>query len=232
MEAKLKVLKGSHQGKEIPISSEKFLIGRSDSCHLRPKSESISRKHCIIVLRDGKVLIQDLKSRNGTFINEKRLPSDRAKVLREGDCLRVGKLAFEVHIEHGLGGAKRPEVSGVDEAAQRMVDAGTDGSRFEAVDVSGWLEEADQIERVRRDGANDTRQFRLDQLKASDSDAATDGSGDASVSLEMSSSDSDSSKIKRPEKKKPGKLPSNFKKAMKENSRDAADDALKKFFTR
>ena len=69
MQVKLRVLTGSHEGKEIGVSSEKFLIGRSDSCQLRPKSDSISRKHCIIVLKDNKVLIQDLKSRNGTYIN-------------------------------------------------------------------------------------------------------------------------------------------------------------------
>ena len=102
MQVKLRVMTGSHEGTEIPITGEKFLIGRSESCQLRPKSDSISRKHCILVIRDGRVLIQDLKSRNGTFVNEKRLPSDRAKILSGGDTLKVGKLLFEVVIEHGL----------------------------------------------------------------------------------------------------------------------------------
>lgn len=233
MQIKLRVLQGSHEGKEIDVAVEKFLIGRSDSCQLRPKSESVSRKHCIIVLRDGKVLIQDLKSRNGTFVNEKRLPSDRAKVLRAGDHLRVGKLQFELVIEHGLKSAKRPEVSGVDDAAARMVQAGTGESKFEAVDVSGWLEEADQIDRVRRSGDNDTRQFRLEQSSADAPSATSDAdSSDGSVSMELSSDDSSITKSRRPKKQQPGKLPANYKKAMKENSRDAADDALKKFFTR
>ena len=70
MQVKLKVLSGSHEGKEIGLTTEKFLIGRSESCQLRPKSESVSRKHCIIVIRDNRVLIQDLNSRNGTFVND------------------------------------------------------------------------------------------------------------------------------------------------------------------
>ena len=77
MQVMLKVLSGSHEGRELNVSGEKFLIGRSESCQLRPKSESVSRKHCIIVLKDNRVLIQDLKSRNGTYVNDKRLPTDK-----------------------------------------------------------------------------------------------------------------------------------------------------------
>lgn len=230
MQVSLKVLKGSHEGKEIPVSAEKFLIGRSDSCNLRPKSESISRKHCILVLRDGKVLVQDLKSRNGTFINEKRLPVDRAKVVNSGDILRLGKLSFEVVVQHGLTAAKRPEVSGVDDVARRTVDAGAGDSKFEAVDVSAWLDEADQIDRVRRSSDNETRQFQLESLKTREPGTKEDDST-VSKAGDLSIDDSTDGKSKRV-KAKPGKLPEGYKKAMKENSRDAADDALKRFFTR
>ncbi|MDA8745721.1 FHA domain-containing protein [Rubripirellula amarantea] len=223
MQVKLKVQTGSHEGKEIAISSEKFLIGRSESCQLRPKSESVSRKHCIIVLKDNRVLVQDLKSRNGTFVNDQRLPVDKAKVLKAGDQLRIGKLNFEVLIEHGLQAAKKPEVADVGDAASRMVEAGSQDSKFEAVDVSSWLDEADQIDRVRKLSDPETRQFRMDQMEESSS------GGD---STELSVEDSDDSTVrKRPEKKKPGKLPDGLKKAMTDNSRDAADNALKRFFS-
>ena len=231
MQVKLRVLSGSHEGKDISVSSEKFLIGRSESCQLRPKSESVSRKHCIIVLKDNKVLIQDLKSRNGTFVNEKRLPTDKAKVLRAGDHLRIGKLSFELVIEHGLQAAKKPEVANMGDAAARMVEAGATDSRFEAVDVSAWLDEADQIDRVRKLSDPETRQFRLEDNEVemgSDSDSE---SGDSS---ELSVDDGDSGsgqKKKRPAKQKPGKLPEGFRKPMTDNSRDAADNALKRFFS-
>lgn len=235
MQVKLKVLQGSHEGKEIAVSSAQFVIGRSDSCQLRPKSESISRKHCILVIKEGKLLAQDLKSRNGTFVNEKRLPSDRAKVLKPGDTLRLGKLSFEVVIEHGLASGKRPEVADMGDAAARTVEAGVGESRFEAVDVSAWLEEADQIDRVRKGSDPETRQFRVDQISPEMRDPETrdqESENDES-STELSVDDSSSSeKSKKREKTKPGKLPADFRKAMTDNSRDAADDALKKFFTR
>ncbi len=37
MQIKLKVLGGTHEGKEIAIKQDKFLIGRSESCQLRPR---------------------------------------------------------------------------------------------------------------------------------------------------------------------------------------------------
>jgi pSer/pThr/pTyr-binding forkhead associated (FHA) protein len=232
MQVKLKVLQGSHEGKEIAVSSDQFLIGRSDSCQLRPKSESISRKHCILVIKDGKLLAQDLKSRNGTFVNEKRLPSDRARVLKSGDHLRLGKLSFEVVIEYGLSSGKRPEVADMGDAVARMVEAGAE-TRFEAVDVSSWLEEADQIDRVRKEADPETRQFRLDQGTPSPAnESETSEKADDPSSTDLSVDDTNVDKKKRPEKKKPGKLPDNLRAAMSENSREAADNALKKFFTR
>ncbi|WP_182868940.1 FHA domain-containing protein [Rhodopirellula sp. JC639] len=232
MQVKLRVMTGSHEGTEIPISGEKFLIGRSESCQLRPKSDSISRKHCILVIRDGRLLIQDLKSRNGTYVNEKRLPSDRAKILSAGDSLKIGKLLFEVVIEHGLKGQKKPQVADVGEAAARTVQ--DSDSRFEEVDVTGWLDEADQIDRVRKLADPDTRQFRIDDLKRAEQEEGSDeDSKDASGdSTELSVNDSSLLERLREQKKaKKGKLPEGFKKSMTDSSKAAADDALKRFFS-
>ena len=75
----------------------------------------------------------------------------------------------------------------------------------------------------------ETRQFQLDasvNVPSGDSDS---GSGD---STELSVSDIDESKGKKKrEKKKPGKLPKGFQKGITDNSRDAADNALKRFFS-
>jgi len=190
---------------------------------LRPKSESVSRKHCILVLRDNRLLVQDLSSRNGTFVNEKRLPTDKAKVLQSGDMLRVGKLEFEVVIEHGLQAPKKPEVTSVGDAAARTVESSGD-SRFEAIDVNSWLDEADQVDRVRKLSDPDTRQFRIDSVVSNDD--STDGDSD-----ELSGDDSKLRKSKPPVKGEPGKLPTNANKATSNDSRQAADNALKKFFS-
>ncbi len=225
MQVKLKVVAGSHAGTEIGVTSDKFIIGRSENCNLRPKSESVSRQHCILVIKDGKLLVQDLKSRNGTYVNEKLLPSDKAKVLVSGDMLRVGKLDFEVVIEHGLQAPKKPEVTSVSDAAARTVASG-DGSKFEAIDVNSWLEEADQIDRVRRLADPDTRQFRIDSAEPAADDTKSDTNSEAAAS-----DDSTMTKFKKPDKKAPGKLPPAVARATND-SKQAADEALKRFFSR
>lgn len=252
MQIKLRVQSGSHAGKEIEVTQDKFLIGRSDSCQLRPKSESVSRKHCILAVKDGRLLVQDLKSRNGTFVNEKRLPPDKAKVLKDGDVLRVGKLSFGLVIEHGLQAAKKPEVKSVADAAVRTATAnsGSGDSRFEEVDVGSWLDEADAIDRVRKQNDPETRQLTLQDQKALAGDESDDlsinesiisqGTGEPKSSspddTDGKSSDGDESVEKKsrvipPKQQKPGKLPDSYKKAMQDTSRDAADDALKRFFS-
>ena len=243
MQVMLKVLSGSHEGRELNVSGEKFLIGRSESCQLRPKSESVRRKHCIIVLKDNRVLIQDLKSRNGTYVNDKRLPTDKAKVLAGGDQLRVGKLNFEVVIEHGLQAPKKPEVADMSDAAARTVEAGSHDSRFEEVDVDSWLNEADQIDRVRKLSDPETRQFQVksgvitegeavSESEESESESEDDGVGAGGDSTDLSVSEAtDPDSKKKRDKKKPGKLPKGFQKSITDNSRDAADTALKRFFS-
>ena len=56
----------------------------------------VSRKHAIIVRRDGAVHIADNNSANGTFLNGQRLVADRLRVLRDGDDVRVGKIVLRV----------------------------------------------------------------------------------------------------------------------------------------
>jgi predicted component of type VI protein secretion system len=216
MQVRLKVLSGSHEGKEIAVKQDKFLIGRSESCHLRPKSESVSRKHCILVIKDGKLLALDLKSRNGTFVNDKQLSPEKAKILKNGDKLKVGHLDFEVVIEVSLGGAKRPEVKDMKEAAERAVgsSASTD-SRYEEIDINSWLEEADQVDRSGTQNP-ETRQFVLDDA--------------AKIDATMSDSVDETAHDPKKEESDGTAKPRFDKKPTASNSRDAASQTLKRYF--
>jgi pSer/pThr/pTyr-binding forkhead associated (FHA) protein len=227
MQVKLKVLGGSHADREIPVNVTKFLIGRADECQLRPKSESVSRRHCIVVVKEGRPLIQDLGSRNGTFVNGKQLPSDKAKVLKAGDVLRVGKIEFEVVIELGIGGAKEPEIKSVAEAAARAREVGEE-SRFEEIDITTWLAEADTLDRKRQLGGSDTRQLRIDDTMQAKNDETEHDSSELSTGDSKDGSKDDS----KPGKKQPGKLPAHLKQRQEtSDSREAAGDALKRFFS-
>lgn len=97
MKLSLVVGQGAAKGKLIPISLPQFVIGRDSKCHLRPVSQTISKRHCELHIRDGKAFAKDLGSTNGTFINEVQLKGERE--LHDGDVLKVGPLDFGVRIE-------------------------------------------------------------------------------------------------------------------------------------
>lgn len=238
MKISLKVLSGNHEGKLIPIKEEKFFIGRGDDCHLRPKSESVSRRHCALVQKEGRLLLLDLKSRNGTFVNEKQLSHDKAKILKSGDQIRIGQLEFEVVIEIGIANTKKPEVNSAQEVAQRIAEQAESkiSDSKDSFDISSWLLEADQIDRRVVPSEPDTRQVNVEDTTRLDSElihAGTVMEPDAPASESPSAdtpSEDGSGKPKRPEKKPPMKLPKPTSGPTTKNTKDAASETLKKYF--
>ena len=220
MQMQLRVVTGGHEGKLISVNHDKFLIGRSDECHIRPKSESISRRHCAFVRKEGRILLIDLKSRNGTYVNDQKLDPSKAKILKNGDHIKVGKLEFIAVIEAGVSNVKKSEVKDVKDAAARTAATPSSDSRFEEVDVSSWLEEADQFER--RVDEPDTRQFQLNPDQTSSPD---------STLMEVKAEEETKADHHPRPKNKPGKLPAIPKGPITENSKDAASETLRKFFS-
>ena len=95
MIVQLVVAAGNRKGQVIPVSAEKFIIGRADDCHLKPRSELISRYHCAILVGND-VVVRDLGSRNGVRLNGEKISAEQK--LKNGDELVVGPLEFYVHI--------------------------------------------------------------------------------------------------------------------------------------
>jgi pSer/pThr/pTyr-binding forkhead associated (FHA) protein len=221
MQMHLKVIGGTLDGKMIAVNMDKFLIGRSEECQLRPKSESISRRHAAIVRKDGRILLIDLKSRNGTHVNNVKLDPSKAKVLKNGDLIQVGSHKFEAVMEVGIDKVKKPEVKSVEDAAARAASSVGD-SRYEEVDVSTWLEEAEQIERSSTSNPI-TRQFQVDE--SSKIDLSTEQTVMDAKANEETKADGG-----KPGKQKPGKLPPVPTKPQTASSKDAASETLRKFF--
>ncbi|HEV3118616.1 MAG TPA: FHA domain-containing protein [Gemmataceae bacterium] len=88
---------GKTEGKEIPITVAQFTIGRDPKCNLRPASSIISKRHCALLVRNGKVFLKDFDSTNGTFVNDQRVAGERE--LNHQDKVGVGPLIFAVRIE-------------------------------------------------------------------------------------------------------------------------------------
>jgi pSer/pThr/pTyr-binding forkhead associated (FHA) protein len=230
MRIKLIVLKGSNSGTEVKIPTPKCLIGRGDECHLRPKSDAISRRHCAILVKDSKVVIRDLKSRNGTYVNGERLKGDAR--LKGGEHVRIGPLEFEVMIDHSFGGEKKPVVRDVKDAAARAAKSSAHDE-----DITDWLDEADEMDRERRMADPDTRQFKLDETDRvaleEAKEAANAETKEQPAEEETEEVESEKTSFFGPKKKKKefGKLPDRPK-TQDGTSQDAAADMLKKFFNR
>jgi pSer/pThr/pTyr-binding forkhead associated (FHA) protein len=237
MQVKLVVRSGSQKGKAVPVPSPKCLIGRSEECHIRPQLEAISRKHCLIETRGQEVLVHDLQSRNGTFVNNE--PVKQETVLLNGDVLRVGPVEFDVAIEQTNVKTKRPVVKDIKDAALRTAGAKSAGTATVAPgddlsDVHRWLEEEDTKEIQKLRSEPETRQFRLDDTSHTGIVAGTaDANQETKVVDDKSAADAKAKKDKEEEakKKEPAKLPMKAAPSTA-NSREAAADMLKKFFNR
>ncbi len=92
----LVVLNGKHKGNRIPLPLHVFVMGRNRSCHLRMASQWVSKKHCALAPTVTGLRVCDLKSRNGTFVNGKRIEGTAR--LNDGDELRVGPVRFRVSV--------------------------------------------------------------------------------------------------------------------------------------
>ncbi len=216
MQVVLRVVGGKNDGREITIAVPRFIIGRGDTAHLRPASDLVSREHCEILFGDGKVVINDLASRNGTFVNGKQLTETH--VAKSGDSLRIGRLQFEVVIDPVKASAKKPRVGDVVEAAARTAQ----NKRTSLEDsITDWLTDAeDDPNTAERDAiaSSETIQLNLEETSVFGS-AKRESNSDETGDEEASSEDG------------PKKLPP-MPKRQHDSSTTAADDVLKKFFNR
>jgi pSer/pThr/pTyr-binding forkhead associated (FHA) protein len=82
-------------GPVIPVGEDSVVIGRNPSNTLFVESDrSISRHHAVILRAEGRYLIEDLGSTNGTFVNGSRVSGRH--FLSDGDFIEIGllKLVF------------------------------------------------------------------------------------------------------------------------------------------
>ncbi len=91
-EACLVVIYGADLGKKYNLNASSMVIGRSSKCDIQIDQESISRNHSKIVNTGKSILVRDLGSTNGTYVNDE--PVDEY-VLRDGDLLKIGRTIFK-----------------------------------------------------------------------------------------------------------------------------------------
>jgi two-component system cell cycle response regulator len=92
-EACLVQIYGPGIGKRWPLNGIELTIGRDPVNDIVVDLDNVSRRHCRFTSRDGKVLLKDLGSTNGTYLNDQEVRQET--VLRSGDLVKVGGAIFK-----------------------------------------------------------------------------------------------------------------------------------------
>ncbi len=84
----LRFISGKYQGGEFPLRmNREIIIGRSSDADMVLVEDMVSRRHAKISTMGGEVVLEDLNSTNGTFVNGERI---KRVTLRVGDRILIG----------------------------------------------------------------------------------------------------------------------------------------------
>ena len=91
--------------RRLEIAKTEVIIGKHADCDVVLSSPKVSRRHARILERDGSLLVEDLKSTNGTFLNDHAL--NGVVPVAAGDVIRIAD--FTIRVERSAKAAARPE---------------------------------------------------------------------------------------------------------------------------
>ncbi|MEM8872804.1 MAG: FHA domain-containing protein [Planctomycetota bacterium] len=137
MEVALVMFRPDGRHRTFPVSRPQTVIGRGDQCELRIPLGEVSRKHCRITVDAAGVVVSDLGSSNGTYVNGRRIQEED---LDPGDTVKIGSLVFVVQIDGSPSTdelAKDPEK--IDASTTRVAK----GSKAAALDPTAAAEAGD-----------------------------------------------------------------------------------------
>jgi pSer/pThr/pTyr-binding forkhead associated (FHA) protein len=161
MNVELIVNRGGGRTKKLQLHHETTVIGRRRDCNICIPSSEVSRRHCMLRFRDGYLTVEDLKSINGTFLNDQKI-ADKT-VVYPGDRLGIGPVHFTVRYEltpaarellqlpqeAGEGGDFQFEVVAVEEENPTIkMDAEEPGTVKEDFEIIELVEDAEPVEEV------------------------------------------------------------------------------------
>jgi pSer/pThr/pTyr-binding forkhead associated (FHA) protein len=111
----LQIVRGRAESSTIKLMNGVNSIGRHDDCLIRIRSSQVSRRHCELYEDGGSLLVRDLGSANGTYVNGKRVLGQQR--LSVGDVITIGGVTLRVE---QLEAAARP--SGAQPGAPKSGD--------------------------------------------------------------------------------------------------------------
>ena len=131
--AKLVVLSEGLTGLSFELKGEKTTMGRAEDNNFQIAEASVSSHHCELLRKGSDLLVRDLKSTNGTYVNGEQVTE---ATLKPGQILRLGQVEMRLETGTGLAPAKKPldktmvipqgvKVQELDQANRPLVEANT-----------------------------------------------------------------------------------------------------------
>jgi pSer/pThr/pTyr-binding forkhead associated (FHA) protein len=90
----LQVVRGRSTSTTLKLTDNVTSLGRHDDCVIRIKSAQVSRRHCELYEVGAQLMLRDLGSSNGTYVNGKRVTGEVS--LKHGDEVTVGAVTLRV----------------------------------------------------------------------------------------------------------------------------------------
>ena len=92
----LRVLNGKSKGKKILLPEHLVTFGKAPGCTIRHNSKTISDRHCSLLPTCRGIVVTDLGSQFGTFIDGEQIPPNEEFLLRPNSVLWIGELQFRL----------------------------------------------------------------------------------------------------------------------------------------
>ncbi|MEM7676271.1 MAG: FHA domain-containing protein [Myxococcota bacterium] len=89
-------------GAELFFTEVPLIVGRDTNAGLRLAADTVSRRHCRFLWRDEALILEDLDSGNGTFVNDRRI---KTSPVRFKDTIRLGPYSLKARVLNGAGQA-------------------------------------------------------------------------------------------------------------------------------
>ena len=106
-EACLVVIYGMDLGKKFNLNQSALTIGRSSKSDVQVDQESVSRSHAKIINTGKTIILRDLGSTNGTYVNDELIDE---YVLRDGDFIKIGRTIFKFLSGNNIENAYHEEI--------------------------------------------------------------------------------------------------------------------------
>jgi pSer/pThr/pTyr-binding forkhead associated (FHA) protein len=90
--------KGGTDRREV-FSTSELNVGRVQGNELMLPKGNVSKRHARLLFRDGRFIVTDLNSTNGTYVNRRRIA--QATIVREGDRIYIGDFVLRVELTQG-----------------------------------------------------------------------------------------------------------------------------------